>query len=466
LGNGLREMLNSVGDKLRPDEPGTEEKTEQLNRMLRCRALQNSESLRALLQYVASRVIEGQDSQVKEYTIAVEVFGRSKDFNASTDSLVRVQAKRLREKLKEYYETEGKDDKVLIDLPKGHYTAVFSYIQREEPLPDPPPAQSLEPPPIGLPAPAPSQVRNERFSRVLLSMIAMILALAVVVLAYSNHTLRKQAVSPIATAAQIDDGAVWSPFIDSRFPVMLILSNPPVYRFTNASDPEVVLKHSLELNPEQSSWLTQSLSDRFVTRQTEKPRLVLSTHEYTGVGESIGLYQLAGMFRNFGKAAAFKQSRTVSPQDLKENNVVLLGSVWANVWSGKLPVKEDFTYTLNATIENNNPKAGEEREYRLGFNPATGDLIKDYALITVRPAVTDENLVMVLSGIKSEGTQAAAEVVTNKEYLSILNQRLKQLSEAGSPPKYYQVLLQVDVDNEIPTTVSIIAIHPLQVTRH
>ncbi|MGH9824844.1 MAG: hypothetical protein ACREDR_16565 [Blastocatellia bacterium] len=71
---------------------------------------------------------------------------------------------------------------------------------------------------------------------------------------------------------------------------------------------------------------------------------------------------------------------------------------------------------------------------------------------------------MVLAGIKSEGTQAAAEFVTQKEYLDILNQRLTQIL-AGGRPKYFQVLLGVDVDNGIPTTISILALHQLAVTR-
>src|SRR5262249_46659523 len=66
-------------------------------------------------------------SHLKEYVIATEVFGRDSSYDPRVDSVVRVQAGRLRSKLLEYYATEGKDDKVIIDLPKGHYTPIFSY---------------------------------------------------------------------------------------------------------------------------------------------------------------------------------------------------------------------------------------------------------------------------------------------------------------------------------------------------
>src|SRR5712692_1492689 len=83
----------------KPDKPGTSEKLEQLERVLQSQTLAGSESLRGLLQYVVLKATGDQAVHLKEYTIATEVFGRSGDFDARTDSVVRVQAKRLRAKL-------------------------------------------------------------------------------------------------------------------------------------------------------------------------------------------------------------------------------------------------------------------------------------------------------------------------------------------------------------------------------
>ena len=461
------EMSNSGDHKLSLVGPATEEKIEQLQKVLRSRALQNSESLKALLQYVAGRVIEGQDSHVKEYTIAVDVFGRGKDFDASTDSVVRVQAKRLREKLKEYYETEGKSDDVLIELPKGHYNITFSRVPRQEGVSASNAGTSLREVPEA-PAAAPPSFSGDREKaiRLVMSVTLVILAIAVAMLAYSNRSLRKQAPVQSRSIGEPDSSPLWAPFFGSSVPTLLILSNPPIFRFSNAMDPEALLKNAVELAPQQSEWVSRLLSDRVVSKQTGRMKLVLSQRDYTGIGEAIGLYEVAELFRSAGKSVVFKQSRTVSAEDLKGNNVVLLGSVWANVWSGKLPVQEDFNYTVNATIENTNPKGDEQREYRPRFNEQTGELIGDYALVTVRPGVTNNNMVMVLAGIESEGTQAAAEFVTSKDYVATLNQRLRQLSGNGTAPKYYQILLKVDVDNGIPTTVSIVTMHALAVARN
>src|SRR5215210_4000844 len=116
-------------------ELGKEQKLEQLERVLHSRTLQNSESLKAFLRFVVEKTVADRDVLLKEYTIATEVFGRNSDYDPRIDSVVRVQAGRLRTKLQEYYTTEGKGDPVVIDLPKGHYHPVF-VSQHPEPGPE------------------------------------------------------------------------------------------------------------------------------------------------------------------------------------------------------------------------------------------------------------------------------------------------------------------------------------------
>lgn len=448
----------------KPSEPGTTEKLEQLERVLRSDTLTGSPSLRVLLQYLVLKAIGDQETHLKEYIIATEVFGRSGDFDARTDSVVRVQAKRLRAKLQEYYETEGKSDQVLINLPKGHYSVFFSYVQNNHGVE---PVRDIEAEASEAPAASSAKIDKEKILRMALILAVIVLAIAVALLSFSIRDLRKQSQDAASLNGEVvDSGAVWKPFLSSSAPTLLVLSNPAVYRFSNAADPDVLLKRSVGLTPEEAGWLAEALKDRFVMKQNRIPRLILAPSDYTGVGEAIGLQRVADLFQWARKSVTLKQSRTVSAEDLKSFNVISLGSVWANDWSGKLPIKEDFTYSVNATILNDNPRSGEEREYKPGFDEQTGKLIEDYGLITVKPGVTDETTLMTLAGIKSEGTQAAAEYVTKKEYLNILNQRLQQLSGPAGPPKYYQVLLKVDVDNGIPTTSSILAIHKLEVTRN
>lgn len=79
--------------------------------------------------YLVSNTLAGDADRLKGYTIAVEVFDRESTFYPSLDAIVRVEAMRLRNKLREYYYTLGKQDEVRIDSPKGGYVLEFAWQQ-------------------------------------------------------------------------------------------------------------------------------------------------------------------------------------------------------------------------------------------------------------------------------------------------------------------------------------------------
>jgi TolB-like protein len=96
-----------------------------LERVLASSAFTGSDQLKRFLRLVVERTLQGQPDQLKEYTLGVEVFERGAGYDPKLDPIVRVQARRLRLKLEEYYGTEGAADPVLITLPKGGYVPVF-----------------------------------------------------------------------------------------------------------------------------------------------------------------------------------------------------------------------------------------------------------------------------------------------------------------------------------------------------
>src|ERR1700691_753026 len=79
----------------------------------------------SFFRYVCDRYFEGEADKVKEYNIAVEALGRPGAFNQKKDSIVRVEAHRLRKRLSEYYSAQGLDHAVHITLPAGQYVPKF-----------------------------------------------------------------------------------------------------------------------------------------------------------------------------------------------------------------------------------------------------------------------------------------------------------------------------------------------------
>ncbi|HWR16172.1 MAG TPA: malectin domain-containing carbohydrate-binding protein [Terriglobales bacterium] len=100
----------------------------ELERVLQSELFQRAPSLSHLLAYVCEKTLVGQGSAIKEYSIAVDVFGRDPAFDHESDSIVRVQANRLRKHLAQYYASEGANHEIHISIPVGQYAPVFETV--------------------------------------------------------------------------------------------------------------------------------------------------------------------------------------------------------------------------------------------------------------------------------------------------------------------------------------------------
>jgi len=100
---------------------------DQLERILNTPPLVSSPSLSRFLRYVVEETAAGRGAAIKEYTLGLNVFDRGDEFNPRLDPIVRVQARNLRARLDKYYATQGTDDPVRIELPKGTYVPVFHF---------------------------------------------------------------------------------------------------------------------------------------------------------------------------------------------------------------------------------------------------------------------------------------------------------------------------------------------------
>ncbi len=108
----------------------------QLDRILASAAFADAERASSFLGFVVNRVLEKRAGEIKESVIAVEALGRSPSFDSKSDPIVRVEARRLQDRLDSYYRREGAKDRVVITLPKGAYVPEFS--ERQPTAPPPP----------------------------------------------------------------------------------------------------------------------------------------------------------------------------------------------------------------------------------------------------------------------------------------------------------------------------------------
>lgn len=155
-----------------------------LDKILASETFSRSERARKLLRYLVEQERAGEADRLKGFAIAVDVFGRDADFDSSADAVVRVQARRLRDLLKQYSETEGANDPLRIVIPRGSYVPAYEAVGRtEEAVPIASREEAAASPPLAagatmpLQAPSASEARVMRHLRLFWAAMVVIIAM-------------------------------------------------------------------------------------------------------------------------------------------------------------------------------------------------------------------------------------------------------------------------------------------------
>lgn len=166
-------------------QPVTAERQE-LESVLHSEVFSRAPALSHLLTYLCEKTLSGEGAQIKEYSIAVDVFGRSQNFDQESSSIVRVQANRLRKHLANYYATEGTNHRVRISIPVGQYTPLFETVE-------------LTP----APASAPTPIKTKRRIWIPITAAVVIVAVAATLLLWrtrhattTSNTIAEQVTPP------------------------------------------------------------------------------------------------------------------------------------------------------------------------------------------------------------------------------------------------------------------------------
>jgi hypothetical protein len=183
----------------------------QIQRILQSKAFRTSEIHRTLLSYLAEKSVSGTADGLKEYTVGLDVFAKPDSYDPRQESTVRMHVARLRQKLGEYYRTEGVDDPILVDLPKGGFKVTFEPREARAAL-------------------APEQIIaavTGRWGRKEIGLIAG-LFLAIALAGYFGTRLWQVERSAVPTEREWTPELkqLWEPLVSSKRPLIVCLSMP------------------------------------------------------------------------------------------------------------------------------------------------------------------------------------------------------------------------------------------------
>jgi hypothetical protein len=407
----------------------------EIEKLVASHSLHGSESLCKLLRYLGKQAIEHPGAAVKEYQIATEVFGRQADFDPQLDSMVRVQAGRLRTKLTEYYGTEGTTDRIVVELPKGSYAVAFH--ERA--------AKASAAPENGASGTwANNSVESESAvasRRYLVTSLSVALAASLILIGWLLWT-RRDAVSSTREIAAAPVPApirtFWAGVVRGPEEPWVIFSNAAFF-----GQPDTGMRYY----------------DRIKDAKT--PIL----DHYTGVGEVLAVHDLDIVFGQLHQSLHVKRGSLFSLDDAKNNDLIFIGSPSENLTLLEIPSTREFVFERvtsgpragNTEIINVHPANGEAAKFIA--SPSNVALAEDYAVVAFVKAINPEHSELILAGTTTIGTQAAVEYVTRESYLNELLQKMNVTKAAEL--KHFEAVLQVKVARGVPVESSIVAMRIL-----
>jgi hypothetical protein len=428
----------------------TYEKREELRRVVQSKLFASSPKKIRFLEFIAEQTFQGNSEKLNEYLIGTEVYDRGADFDQQKDPIVRVQAHEIRRLLKRYYEEEGQGSLIRMELPAGHYVPVFTRLEPENGV------EAVSAAPAAA-VNAETALVPQRSSRVL---VALIIILAALCAALSIQLSRRGALATGQAPAQHTASALpanldwfWHPFLPPAAAPLIVIPNHPILRAAHGGDSEQTIASGHEI-PKNS---LPEFRDTIHFRELKRFIFVPSLTDFTSVGETMGLVDLCEMFFHMGDGCEVRQSRLLDFEQIKDNNVILLGGNQS--WSGRVFLNVEGFHFQDGVIINRSPQPGEKPLYKPEFDPVTNELTRDYALVLMLPNEKKENRVLLIYGIYTQGSQAAIEFLTSPEKMAQLHNALAALSpDRKTIPPYFQVLLTTTVENAVPGDTSIVTL--------
>lgn len=448
------------------------EKREELRRVIQSKHFVNSPKKSRFLEFIAEQTFQGNSDKLNEYLIGTEVYDRGADFDQQRDPIVRVQAHEIRRLLKKFYEEDGTRSLIRMELPSGHYVPVFTrraQLEGEEAgaaaglaegaaetANSPGSSRSSTSRPS---TNRPSAIRlgASRLNLWLLTATAVLAcacAVLAVLLARKNASdVASLAARPAAASLPANLDWFWHPFLPPAATPIIAIPNHPLLRAAHGGDSPQTWASGHEI-PKAS---LPEFRDTIHFHELKRFVFVPSLTDFTSVGETLGLVDLCEMFYRIGDTCRVQQSRLLDFDEIKNNNVILLGGNQS--WSGRVFLNVQGFRFEDGVILNSSPRAGEKPLYKPEFDPVTNELTRDYALVLMLPNDRKENRVLLVYGIYTQGSQAAIEFLTTPEKMAQLRTALAQLSpDHKTIPTYFQVLLSTTVENSVPGNATIVAV--------
>jgi hypothetical protein len=407
-----------------------------IDRILLTAPFQKSLNLHALLSYLAKQSIQGRVDALTERQIGIAVFNKPAGYSPAEDSAVRVHARQLRLRIHEYFAQEGRNEALRVDIPKGSYALEF-----HDAIPE------LGPRSGPAPVPRPEPVRDSKV-RVKETLFWLALAAAMTCAAGWYR----------AASANAHPRAPW--------PLDAVIQPERQTRVV-VSDSSLMLRllgeHEIALNEYLQPDSRKSLIPPHLPENLGRLLDYVSDSQLTSFADLTTISTLVKLAGPLSSQLALTSARDLDRRDLEQGNLVFVGGPTSNPWVALFADKLNFQEVEQSVggriyFLNRNPLPGEEKQY-FGLE-STGSTGEDYATISVLPGQMGQGNVMILQGLRQEGTEALSALLADAGDRDRLEKAVQQNTKPASP--YFEALVRSRAVAGAPVSVDIVAVRRFQ----
>jgi hypothetical protein len=395
-----------------PDIDPADPRWQLVQQIVQSAQFEKSPKLRSFLLFVCERVLTGHKAEINEQEIGVHVFGRGVGYNPGDDSIVRAQARILRQKLTEFFATSGSQSAMRIEIPKGAYIAEFKTNESARPSV----LESRDE------VAAPHRARRKYLLPG--ALIVIVLLVSVGVIAY-----RSQRAGGLINPEE----KFWSSLFAERRGSVVVPADSTLVLIEEITGSQVSF---------EQYQTHRYLSDPALAKVGNSLRASdLAESRYTSMADLNLVARLMQTFSTRGAHPEIRYARDLSVSDAREKNLVLIGGARANPWvqlfAGRMNFTVDFDWRQRKNmVTDKAPKEGEAPAY---LQDESDPLHRVYGLVAYEQSLDGEGDSLLIAGTSSAGTQAAGDFLLSSHLFADFLQRI-QMPDGSIP--HFEVLLE------------------------
>lgn len=408
------------------------------------------------LLYIVTETVEGRANDLSEHKLGVCVFDRPRSYRTVEDNIVRNYARQLRRRLDEYYATDGRDESLRIEIPKGGYVPLFrSHCEVNAGMAGQLPENEIsEEPQDAVPNNLEGTAEHQGHSAEtqstpgalwpwVLATVCLALALGASLTALSRMWVHASKSADAGISPKHD---LWAQL------------------FTSNRDTLVVPADTALVTVEDMNQRQYSLTEYLSWSSVERPGLGfepgLRIRKYTDIESLEIANQLIRLSEWKPDRAFVRTASKLHVEDLKDDNLILIGSAYSIPWIQLLDNDLNFRLVYEpkfgrAHIENRHPAEDEAATYANQWN---GVNETDFAVLALIPNLSHTGQILMLEGLDGSGMYSLRDVLFGDKGLRDI---LRKCTRPDGTLRPFEALLEATSVDSHSTGIRIVSIHML-----